>query len=80
MAKVLDGPTIKISKDALKKGVVILELDRYRRLELADKKEKAPVRYLKGRASEKLDRIVNEGLKEYKSGKAKPVYSLADLR
>lgn len=69
MVKVLDRPTIKISKEALKGGVVILGLEEYREMEMARAKEMAPVRYLKGKAAKHLDALVENGLKEYREGK-----------
>ncbi|MBI2626068.1 MAG: hypothetical protein HYW69_00545 [Candidatus Nealsonbacteria bacterium] len=69
MVKVLDRPTIKISKEALKRGVVILDLEEYKEMEFARAKEAAPVRYLRGRAAERLDKLVEEGLREHRGGR-----------
>lgn len=75
MAKVMDDKIIKISKQSLKRGVVILDLKEYERL----REETIPTYYLKGKEAEKLDKLVEEGLREYKKGKCKVIKSLADL-
>ncbi|PIS39602.1 MAG: hypothetical protein COT33_01110 [Candidatus Nealsonbacteria bacterium CG08_land_8_20_14_0_20_38_20] len=75
MVKVIDNQIIKISKQALKKGVVILDLKEYERL----REETTPTYYLKGKEAEKLDKLVEEGLREYKKGKCRVIKSLADL-
>lgn len=67
---------IKIPKKALDKGVVILKLDEYKKLQ----KKAVPTYYLSGKKAKELDRLVEEGLKEYKEGKTKKLRSLADLR
>ena len=67
---------IKISPAALKKGVVVLDIDTYKKLQEAA----APTYCLTGRKAKALDMLVKEGLKEYRSGKARPVKSLKDLR
>ena len=63
----------KIDKD---KGVVILSLKEYERLV----RNNIPTYYLTGKAAKDLDKLVEEGLKEHKSGKTKTIKSLADLR
>ena len=69
--------TITISKEKIRKqgGVVILSLEEYQELCA----RAVPTYYLKGRAAEKLDRLVEEGLKDYRAGRCKTVKSLADL-
>tara|TARA_Y100000031_G_scaffold155572_1_gene206748 strand:- start:530 stop:748 length:219 start_codon:yes stop_codon:yes gene_type:complete len=69
--------TINISKKKVQKegGVVILSLKEYQRLS----EQAVPTYYLKGKAAEKLDKMVEQGLKEYREGKTKTLKSLADL-
>lgn len=57
--------TIKKEKVERQKGVVILPLREYHRL----LEQAIPTYYLKGRAAERLDKLVEEGLKEYREGK-----------
>jgi len=69
--------TISISKNKVEKsgGLVILTIQEYQKLrELA-----VPTYHLKGKSAQKLDKLVNEGLKEYRKGKAKSIKSLSDL-
>lgn len=70
-------PTITISKKRIRKdgGVVVLSIEEYRRLS----ERATPAYYLKGKAAKKLDKMVEEGLGEYRAGKAKTLKSLADL-
>lgn len=57
------------------KGVVILPLAEYQRLQ-----ERAiPEYFLTGKAARDLDKLVEEGLREYKAGKCRKLNSLADL-
>lgn len=69
--------TITISKKKIKEdgGVVVLPLKEYRKL----CEQAIPTYYLKGRAAEKLDKLVENGLKDYRAGKTKTLKSLADL-
>lgn len=69
--------TITIPKKKIKKegGVVILSLEEYKRLS----EQAVPTYYLKGKAAEKLDKLVEQGLREYRAGKTKTIKSLADL-
>lgn len=69
--------TITIPKNKIKKegGVVILSLKEYRRLS----ERSVPTYYLKGKAAERLDKLVEKGLKEYREGKTKTLKSLAGL-
>lgn len=67
MANQINKGSIIISKEAVQKkgGVVVLDLNEYQRL-----CERAiPTYYLKGREAEKLDRLVEEGLKDYEQRK-----------
>jgi len=64
--------TIKIGK----KPVVILPLEEYERLK---RMVEVPTHRLSGKAAERLDRLVREGLKDYRRGKCKKLKSLADL-
>jgi len=67
--------TISISNDALKRGVVVIDLQSYQKIATAG----VPTIQLHGKAAEDLDRLVEEGLEEYHSGKTKEIKSLADL-
>ena len=69
--------SIPISKKNVqqKGGVVILSLKEYKKLS-----EKAiPTYYLFGGEAEKADKMVEEGLGEYREGKTTKIKSLADL-
>lgn len=68
---------ITISKKKIEKegGVVVLSLEEYRKLS----ERAVPTYHLKGKAAEKLDKLVEQGLKEYREGKTKTIKSLADL-
>lgn len=74
MAKVIENQIIKISKQALKRGVVILDLKEYERL----REETTPTYYLKGKEAEKLDKLVEEGLREYERGETIEARSLKE--
>jgi len=67
MSKIIGGQTIKISKEALQRGVVLLDLKEYKRV-IKKELEK-----------EYLDKLVKKGLSEYKKGKTIAISSLADL-
>ncbi|MDO8571888.1 MAG: hypothetical protein Q7R79_04380 [bacterium] len=67
---------ITITADALKKGVVIMDLQAYQKIAAA---AAIPTVQLYGKAAEDLDKLVEEGLKEYYSGKAKEITLSADL-
>ena len=67
--------TISKSKIEKQKGVVILSLKEYRKL----LEQAVPTYYLKGKEAKKLDKLVKDGLKEYRAGKTKKINSLADL-
>ena len=66
--------TITVSKSKImkEKGVVVLPLAEYKRLT-----ERAiPEYYLTGKAAEDLDKLVEEGLREYREGKTIQASSL----
>ena len=58
---------VAISKNRIKKegGFVILPLDEYRKL----CEQAVPTYYLKGKAAEKVDKLVEGGLKDYREGR-----------
>ena len=72
-----DMANVAISKNKIKVegDRVVMSLREYRDL----LKKSAPTYYLKGKAAERLDKLVEEGLREYKNGKTKVLKSLADL-
>ena len=74
--KTLTSTTIKISPQALKRGVALVDLAEYRRLQQAA----VPTYYLTGKAVEDLDREVEEVLQEDREGKTRRIKSLRDLR
>jgi len=69
--------TITIAKEKIEKeaGMVILPMKEYQKLVA----RAVPTYYLVGKEAKKLDRLVVEGLKEYKAGKTRKIRSLADL-
>jgi hypothetical protein len=69
--------SIIISKEEIQKkgGIVILSLREYRKL----CERAALTYYLKGKEAEELDKLVEEGLREYRKGRCKTIKSLADL-
>ena len=67
--------TLSQTKVAKQKGVVVLPVAEYRRLLAAS----MPTRYLTGKAALRLDKLVEEGLREYREGKTRQIKSLADL-
>ncbi len=72
----LTQTTIHISDRALHKGVVLLDVDEYRKLQMSS----VPEIYLTGEAALEADRLVEEGMREYRSGKMTRLTSLKDLR
>lgn len=68
--------TITISKKAISKnkGVVVLPIEEYRKL----LESAVPTYFLKGKEAEKLDKLVEEGLKEYREGRTISAKSLDD--
>ena len=75
MAKVLENQIVKIPQSALKKGVVLLDLEEYKKMRTRE----VPTYYLEGKEAEELDKLVEEGLRDYRQGKCKKIKSLADL-
>lgn len=61
----VSSTTIKIPRDSLKKGVVILDAEEYRELQI----RAVPTYYLIGKRALALDRLVEEGLREYRAGR-----------
>ena len=56
-------------------GVVVLPLKKYEEL----RRQAIPTYYLEGKEAKEADKLVKEGLKEYRAGKCKKIKSLADL-
>ena len=69
--------TITINKKEVEKGhgMIVLSLKQYWKL----LRDAAPTEYLKGKAAKDLDKLVIQGLKDYKAGKTRRIKSLADL-
>ncbi|MBM3261161.1 hypothetical protein FJY93_01955 [Candidatus Kaiserbacteria bacterium] len=69
--------TITLSQKTVRqqKGVVVLPVEEYQRLLAAA----VPTHYLTGKAATKLDKLVADGLREYREGKTRVIKSLADL-
>ena len=69
--------TISLSKKQIQKskGVVVLPIEEYRKLA----ERAVPEYYLTGKAARDLDKLVEGGLRDYKSGKCRNIKSLADL-
>jgi hypothetical protein len=72
-----DKNLIIISEKEIQKkgGIVILSLREYRKL----CERAVPTYYLKGKEAEELDKLVKEGLRDYRKGRCKTIKSLADL-
>ena len=68
---------ITIQKERVEKqgGVVILPLKTYQKL----LERAVPTYYLTGKEAERVDKLVEEGLREYRAGKTRKIRSLADL-
>lgn len=77
MDKGVNKNSITISRETVQKkgGIVILPLREYQKL----CERAVPTYYLKGKKAEELDKLVEEGLKEYRKGKCKTIKSLSDL-
>ncbi len=69
--------TVTVSKTKIEKekGVVILPVGEYRKL----LERSVPTYYLTGKEADKLDKLVKDGLRDYRKGKCKTIKSLADL-
>lgn len=68
--------TITLSKKQIQKnkGVVVLPIEEYRRLSM----RAVPEYYLTGRQARDLDKLVEEGLRDYEAGKTIKAPSLRD--
>jgi phage gp29-like protein len=74
MANQIKNPII-IPKEAIgKEGIVILPLKEYQKLQ----ERVVPTYYLKGKEAKELDRLVEEGLREYERGESIRVSSLRE--
>lgn len=68
--------TITIPKNLIKNDdLVIIPRKEYEKM----KAQMIPTFYLKGKEADKLDKLVKDGLKDYRDGKCKTIKSLADL-
>jgi len=74
MVKVLENQIIKIPQRALKKGVVLLDLEEYKKMRAS----RIPTYYLEGEEAKELDKLVEEGLKEYERGETVEAPSLRE--
>lgn len=72
--RTLTAPTINISRQALKKGVVLLDLEEYNRWQ----HNFVPTHYLSGQAAIEADRLVEEGLREHRAGRTIKASSLTE--
>lgn len=68
--------TITLSKKQIQKskGVVVLPIEEYQRLAA----RAVPEYYLAGKAARNLDKLVEEGLREYRAGKTTKASSLRE--
>ncbi|MDO8552055.1 MAG: hypothetical protein Q7S01_00835 [bacterium] len=68
---------ITLSQKSVQKqrGVVVLPIKEYERLVKAS----IPEYYLTGKAAKRLDKLVEEGLRDYRYGRTRTLRSLADL-
>jgi len=73
----ISNNSITFSRKTVQKkgGIVVLALEEYQKLY----ERAVPTYYLKGKEAKKLDKIVEQGLKEYEKGKCKEIKSLAEL-
>jgi len=67
--------TLSPAKVAKQGGVVVLPIKEYQRLLAAA----VPTYYLTGKAALRLDKLVEDGLREHREGKTRSIKSLADL-
>ena len=72
MAQVITQSALKLSHSVLKRGVVLLDLEEYQRLNA----RAVPTYYLHGKAAERLDQDVESALKEHRLGKTISARSL----
>jgi len=77
MLEAMNISSVTIQRKAVEQrgGVVILPLAEYRKLLGCS----MPTYYLSGKAAERLDRFVEEGLRDHRLGKTRKVRSLRDL-
>lgn len=77
MANRTSKNSITISREAVRKkgGIVILDLKEYQKL----RERTVPTYYLKGKEAKKLDRLVEEGLRDHYLRKTRKIKSLRDL-
>ena len=68
---------ITLSKETIRKkqGVVILSLREYEKL----RECAMPTYYLNGKNAKDLDKLIEQGIKEYQKGRCKTIKSLEDL-
>lgn len=71
MAKI----TIQKEKIERQGGMVILPLKIYQKL----LERAVPTYYLTGKEAERIDKLVEEGLRDYRAGRTRKIRSLADL-
>ena len=76
MPILMNKNSITISKESVKKrgGIVILDLKEYQEL----CRKAIPTYYLSGKKAEEIDKLVEEGLREYKEGKTINASSLRE--
>ncbi len=72
---IMNRITLEKNKIMEQKGMVILPVREYEKL----LRQTAPTYYLTGKAAERLDKLVKEGMEEYRAHKTKRLRSLADL-
>ena len=69
-------PTLTIPKSVIGDDeLIVMPRKEYEQMKSA----MIPTFYLKGKAAKRLDRRVNQALRDYRSGKTKKIHSLADL-
>ncbi len=74
MVKVLENQIVKIPQSALKKGVVLLDLEEYKKM----RARAVPTYYLEGKEAKELDKLVEEGLREHERGETIEAPSLRE--
>lgn len=77
MANSITKNSLTISEKTVRRqgGMVILPLREYEKL----CERAVPTHYLKNKKAEELDKLVEEGLQNYREGKCRTIKSLADL-
>ena len=71
----MSNVAIQKSKIREEGGMVVLPIEEYKKLLM----RAMPTFYLSGKAAERADKLVEEGLKEYRAGKTRKIKSLRDL-